>query len=142
MNPAGRFITLRRWGRDHQAEALQKQDGALRGASPDELATFTLAILNINITARILQAAILELAIYVDAVIQNYMLILENLVLMSVHRFTRTGRCCENSMFPGADNTGDEAGAGFPPLVRLDEATIHVTGMQAGAARQSWWEYV
>jgi hypothetical protein len=48
---------------------LQKQDGALRRASPDQLATFTLAILNVNVPARILQAAILELAIHVDAIV-------------------------------------------------------------------------
>jgi hypothetical protein len=68
---------------------LQKQDGALRGASPNELATFSLAILNVNVSARILQAAILELAVHVDAIVQNHVLILKDLVLMSVHRFTR-----------------------------------------------------
>jgi hypothetical protein len=68
---------------------LQKQDGALRGATPDELATFALAILNVNVPARILQAAILELAIHVDAIVQNHVLILKDLVLVSVHRFTR-----------------------------------------------------
>jgi hypothetical protein len=67
---------------------LQKQDGTLRGASPNELATLSLAILNVNVSARILQAAVLELAIYVDAIVQYHVLILEDLVLMSVHRFT------------------------------------------------------
>ena len=61
----------------------------MRGASPNELATLSLAILNVNVSARILQAAILELTIYVDAIVQNHVLILEDLVLMSVHRFTR-----------------------------------------------------
>jgi hypothetical protein len=68
---------------------LQKQDGALRGAAPDKLATLALTILNVNVPARILQAAILELAIHVDAIVQNHVLILKDLALMSVHRFTR-----------------------------------------------------
>ncbi len=89
LDPAGRFVARRRWGWHHEAETLQKQDGALRGASPNELATFSLAILNVNVSARILQAAILELAVHVDAIVQNHVLILEDLVLMSVHRFTR-----------------------------------------------------
>jgi len=50
------------------------------------LATFTLAILNVDVAPGILQAAILELAIYVDAVVQNHMLILEDFALVSVHR--------------------------------------------------------
>ena len=89
VDPAGRFVARGRWGRNHQAETLQKQDGALGGASPNELATLTLAILNVNVPPRILQAAILKLAIHVDAIVQNHMLIFEDLVLMSVHRFTR-----------------------------------------------------
>jgi hypothetical protein len=48
---------------------LQEHNGALRGASPDKLAAFALAILDVNVTARVLQAAILELAIYVDTVV-------------------------------------------------------------------------
>jgi hypothetical protein len=60
----------------------------LRGAPPDELATFTLAILDVNVSARILQAAILELAVDVDAIVQNHMLVLENLVFISIHRLT------------------------------------------------------
>src|SRR5208282_3791707 len=89
VDPAGRFVARRRRGRNHQAETLQKQDRALRRATPNELATLTLAILNVNVAARILQAAILKLAIHVDAIIQNHMLVFEDLVLMSVHRFTR-----------------------------------------------------
>jgi len=53
------------------------------------LAAFALAILHVNVPAGILQAAILEFAIYVYAIVQNHMLIFEDLVLMSVHRFTR-----------------------------------------------------
>ena len=89
MDPAGWVFARRRWGWNHQAESLQEQDGALRGPSPNELATFSLAILNVNVPARILQAAILKLAIHIDAFVQNYVLILEDLVLISVHRFTR-----------------------------------------------------
>ncbi len=59
------------------------------GTSPDELATFTLAILHIDVATRILQAAILELAIHVDAIIKNDMLILEGLIFKSIHKFNR-----------------------------------------------------
>ena len=89
VNPAGGVGAWRWWGWDHQAQALQKKDGALRGASPDKLATFALAILHVNVSARILQAAIRELAIHVDAVVQDDMLIFEGLVFKSIHRFTR-----------------------------------------------------
>jgi hypothetical protein len=61
----------------------------LRGASPDELAAFALTILNVNVSARVLQAAVLEFAANVDAIVQNHVLIFEYLVLMSVHRFAR-----------------------------------------------------
>ena len=92
IHPAGR-LGARRWRwRNHQAETLQKQDGALGGASPDELTTFSLAILHVNVSARVLQAATLELAIHVDAIVQNHVLILENFVLVSVHRFTQAAR--------------------------------------------------
>ena len=89
INPAGWVAARRQRGWHHQAEALQKHDRALGGSAPDELATFSLAILHINIPARILQAAILELAIHVDAIVQNYMLIFEHLILISIHRLTR-----------------------------------------------------
>jgi hypothetical protein len=51
LDPAARLAARRRWGWNHQSEALQKQDRALRGASPDELATFALAILNVDVSA-------------------------------------------------------------------------------------------
>jgi hypothetical protein len=53
------------------------------------LAAFALAILNVNVPSRILQAAILELAIYIDALVQNHVLILEDLALVSVHSHSR-----------------------------------------------------
>ena len=89
IDPAGRIGARRRWGWNHQAQTLQKQYGALRGASPDELATFALAILHVDVAARILQTAILELAIHVDAIIKNDMLILEGLIFKSIHKFNR-----------------------------------------------------
>lgn len=89
MHPARRFGAGWRWGGNHQTKTLQKQDGALRRASPDKLATFALAILHVNIPAGILQAAILEFAIYIDTFVQNHVLILEDLVLIPIHRFTR-----------------------------------------------------
>jgi hypothetical protein len=69
VHPTGGLSS--RWGRhrNHQTEALQQQYGALGGASPDKLATFTLTILDVDVAARILQAAILELAIHIDAIV-------------------------------------------------------------------------
>jgi hypothetical protein len=61
----------------------------LRGAPPNELAALPLAILNIYIPSGILQAAILEFAIDIDTVVQNHVLILEGLILISIHRVTR-----------------------------------------------------
>ena len=101
LDTASRIGAWRDGGWHHHAETLQKQDGALRGASPYKLATFTLAILHINVAARIFQAAILELAIHVDAIVQHHMLILKCLVLISIHRFTRaTGRFKKSHAFP------------------------------------------
>jgi hypothetical protein len=94
VNPVSWVAARWQWGWHHQTETLQKHDRALGGSTPDELATFTLAILHINISARILQAAILELAINVDAVVQYHVLIFEHLVLISIHRFT--GPACRN----------------------------------------------
>ncbi len=131
VDPAGRFVARRRWGRNHQAETLQKKDRALSGASPNELATFTLAILNVNVPARILQAAILELAIHVDAIVQNHMLILEDLVLMSVHRFTRAECRCEKFDLSRRRKQRRGSDVGLTGGERLDEATIHLTWMQA-----------
>lgn len=59
-------------------------------ASPDQLAPFALTILHVDVTARIFQAAILELAVHVNALIQDDMLILKRLVFKPVHRLSRT----------------------------------------------------
>jgi hypothetical protein len=120
INPAGRLVARWRRGWNHQAKALQKQDGSLRSTSPDELATFALAILNVNVPTRILQAAILELAIHVDALVQNHVLILEDLVLMSVHRFTRSACRCEKfPVSPPAQTRAVELTLGLPDASAL-----------------------
>jgi hypothetical protein len=67
---------------------LQQEDGPLRGAAPNQLAAFSLAILHINVSARIFQAAILELTIYEDAVVEDNVLVFKRLVLNSVHDWT------------------------------------------------------
>jgi hypothetical protein len=64
---------------------LQQQDSALGGAPPYKLATFTLAVLHVDVAAGVLQAAILERAIYEYTLIQNQVLIFENVVFMSIH---------------------------------------------------------
>jgi hypothetical protein len=115
---------------------LQQQDGALRGAPPDELATFSLAILDVNIAARVLQAAILELAVHIDAVVQDHVLILERLALMSIHSFSLTAAGRKNRVSPSPEKTSGEPDAGFARPELLVEAIIHVTRMQV--CRMGW----
>jgi hypothetical protein len=62
----------------------------LRRASPDKLAAFALAVLHVNIAAGILQTAVLELAVHVNTVIQNHVLVLKCLILKAIHEPTRT----------------------------------------------------
>jgi hypothetical protein len=77
----------RRWrgGYRHQSQTLQQKDGTLRGATPDELATVALAVLDVDVTAAVLQTAILEDAINKDAFVQNHVLVLEGLTVVSIH---------------------------------------------------------
>jgi len=64
---------------------LEEENGSLRGASPHQLATFTLTVLNVNVTAGIFQAAILENAINEDGFVKNNVLVFEGFVLVPVH---------------------------------------------------------
>jgi hypothetical protein len=66
---------------------LQKQNGSLRRAPPDKLTPFALAVLHVDIRAGIFQAAILKLAIHVDAVVQHDVLIFKGLIFKSIHGF-------------------------------------------------------
>ena len=77
-----------RW-RDHQAQTLQQHHGPLRRGAPDELATLTLTVLHVNVTARILQAAILERAVDKHPVVKHQVLVLEDFVFVSSHQKTR-----------------------------------------------------
>ena len=85
MNPAAR---LRRGGNGrgrHQSQSLQKDHGALGRATPDELAPLPLAVLDVDVPAGILQAAIAEGAIDKDSLVQDEVLTLKNLALESIH---------------------------------------------------------
>jgi hypothetical protein len=114
---------------------LKKQNSALRGASPDELATFSLAILHVDVPARILQTAILELTIHVDAIVQNHVLTLKHLVFVSIHRvthrFTWPHAGTKFSISPGATIAIRGTRAGLTRWEPSVEATIRVAGMQA-----------
>ncbi len=109
----------------------------MRRASPDELATFSLAILHVNVAAGIFQAAILEFAIHVNAIVKYHVLILEDFVLMSIHRFTRAHAGSRSSMSRRAANTVRGAETAIHRMERLDEATIHITWMQASESAES-----
>jgi hypothetical protein len=101
------------------------------------LATFALAILNVDVSTRILQAAILEFAIHVDALVQNYVLILEDLVLMSVHRFTWAGM--ENSLSPPpAQARAAELTLGLPHASALMRLPFTTHGCKKTVGRGQW----
>lgn len=61
----------------------------MRGTSPDQLAALTLAVLDEDIAAGIFHAAILELAVHENPVIQNDVLTLKGLVFIPIHKFAR-----------------------------------------------------
>ncbi len=61
----------------------------MRGTSPDQLASLTLAVLDEDIAAGILHAAILKLAVHENPVIQNDVLTLKGLVFIPIHKFAR-----------------------------------------------------
>jgi hypothetical protein len=77
----------RRWdrSRSHQSQALQEEHRALRRATPHKLAAFSLAVLHVDITAGILQAAVPESAVDEHTIVEDQVLVFENLVLISSH---------------------------------------------------------
>ena len=85
LHPPSLLTTGRRSWRDHQAQALKQHDRTLRRATPDELATLALAVLYVDVAARVLQAAILESAVDEDSVVKNKVLVFEDLVFVSSH---------------------------------------------------------
>src|SRR5579875_1532453 len=85
LNATRRIAGRRRRGKRHETEALQKEDGALRSAAPDELAAVTLTVLDVNVAPGVFQTTVPEGAIDKDAVVQHQMLILKCLAFVSVH---------------------------------------------------------
>ena len=55
------------------------------GAPPDELATVALAVLDVNVAATVLKAAVLEDAVDKDPLVQNDVLVLERLGIVTCH---------------------------------------------------------
>src|SRR5579884_1560750 len=55
LNATRRIAGRRRRGKRHETEALQKEDGALRSAAPDELAAVTLTVLDVNVAPGVFQ---------------------------------------------------------------------------------------
>ena len=89
LHSTGRFGAWGHGRRNHQAEPLQQLNRALRRSPPNKLASFSLAILHVDIAARILQAAALERAVHEHSIVQDHVLVLEDLILMSIHGITR-----------------------------------------------------
>ena len=98
LNAPGLVATRGRRWRDHQAQTLKQHYRPLRRCTPDELATFALAILNVDVSAGILQAAILESAVDEDPVVKHQVLVFEDLVFVSCHQKSRlplSGSSCK-----------------------------------------------
>jgi hypothetical protein len=85
LDAAGPRDGRRRGWRRHQPQRLEQENGPLGGSSPDQLAAVPLAVLDVDVSARIFQAAILERAVDEDSVVQHHVPFLEGLVLVSVH---------------------------------------------------------
>ena len=89
LHSSGRIRAGRRRRRCHQAQTLQQHYGPLRRCPPDELATFSLTVLHVDVAAGVFEAAILEGAVDENPIIQDQVLVLENLVFVSSHVKTR-----------------------------------------------------
>ena len=57
----------------------------LRRASPYQLASLTLAVLNVDVATGIFQAAIAKRAIDEDSIVKDKMLVFEDFALKSIH---------------------------------------------------------
>jgi hypothetical protein len=85
LHAAGSFRGGQRSSRRHQPQPLQKENGSLGWATPHQLATFSLAVLDVDIAPRILQAAVLKDAVDKHTLIENDMLIFKRSVFVSSH---------------------------------------------------------
>jgi hypothetical protein len=68
---------------------LEQHYRPLRRATPDQLTTLALAVLDVDVSARVLQAAILEGAVDEDPLVKNQVLVFEELVFVSSHQKSR-----------------------------------------------------
>jgi len=85
LDAVGRTRWIRRRRRSHESQALKQKYRSLGGAPPDQLTAFALAILHVDITARVFQTAILENTVDVNTIVQNDVLILKSLIFETVH---------------------------------------------------------
>ncbi len=88
LHAPGLVCRRRRW-RYHQSQTLEQHYRPLRRRTPDELATLTLAVLDVDVAAGILQAAILEGAVDEHSVVKYQVLVFEDLVFVPSHQCTR-----------------------------------------------------
>jgi hypothetical protein len=86
LKSAGRLGDGRHGGRTHEPKPLEQDHGSLGRPAPHQLAAVALAILYINVPAGILQAAVFELAVDENSVVEDQMLAFEGLVFVSGHR--------------------------------------------------------
>jgi hypothetical protein len=71
LHAPGLVTSRGRRRRNHQAQALKQHHCTLCCSTPDELATLALAVLHVDVAARVLQAAVLERAVDEDPVVKN-----------------------------------------------------------------------
>ncbi len=85
MNAAARLSRGGNGRGSHQSQSLEENHSALGRATPNELAPLPLTVLDVDVPAGILQAAIAEGAIDKDALVHDEVLTLKNLSLESIH---------------------------------------------------------
>ena len=83
---ARRLRSRERSSRRQKSQSLQQEDSSLRCPAPNQLATLALAVLDVYIAPRILQAAVLEDAVDKHTLVKNDVLIFKCSIFESSHK--------------------------------------------------------
>jgi hypothetical protein len=97
---------------------LEEDDCALSRTAPNQLAPFSLTVLDVNVPAGILQTAIAERAIDKYSLVQDEVLIFKNFTLESIHHLNPLrqvarlvlGHCCVQ---PGINRSAKRTRTGY-----------------------------
>jgi len=85
LNATRRLRGRERSSRRQKSKSLKEENCSLRRSAPHELATLSLAVLDVDIPPRILQAAILKNAVHKHTLIENNVLVFKRSVFVSSH---------------------------------------------------------